>query len=259
MKRFEGVVLAGAVALGLLLACGGQTDSDGSGGGGAGGAAGGSGGSPAGGAPSGGTGGCGPVDPGGPCSALSEVACLAAHPRCVPAYDDACCPSCKPTGMCADCVNYQFYACVPFEESSCTPGTIPTCSKTPSGICQTGKAECPKQPPCEMAPGCATAVVAGCGPDQVCETACHPVTEWSCGPACAPSPLPYCHAGTPELGPSGHTGFCIDAATCGGCPAQMPTHGAACASPGASCEYGSWCAATCTCDGGVWSCVTPPC
>lgn len=257
MARFGSWTVLGASLL-LSLGCGGQTNSDGSGGSGTGAASGG-GGSPSGGAPSGGAGGCGPVDPGEPCSSLSEVECLAAHPRCAPVYDDSCCPECEPTGLCADCVNYQFFACVPFEESNCTPGTIPACGKTPSGICQGGSAQCPTEPPCNSVPGCVTATIAGCGPDQLCASECHPVTEWTCGPDCGQGPLPFCHAGVPETGPEGYTGYCIDSSACGACPAQQPVSGSLCQAPGASCQYGSWCAATCTCDYGVWTCMTPPC
>jgi len=262
-----------------LVSCGGKTDSAESGGsagtgavssggassGGSGGTSFGGtsfGGTSFGGSPMGGAPGCGPTDPGGECASLGQVACLSAFPRCVPVYDDHCCPSCDPTGGCADCIDFGFHHCSTFVESSCTPGFLPACGQTPTWACQGGSAECPAQGPCNFAPGCTDAAPAGCDPTQ-CGTECHPVTAWSCGPTCSPSPIPFCDKGVPEAGPKGYTGYCIRAGVCGlepgACPAQAPAHGSTCVSEGLVCAYSGFCAPTCTCTKGAWSCPLPPC
>jgi hypothetical protein len=267
------VRLAGLLAFGIsslvLASCGGETSSEsgsgasaGAGGGGAAGASGGSGAGGSGAAPAGGGAGCGPTDPGGACSALGEVGCLAAHPRCAPVYDDYCCPSCDPTGACADCVDYRFHRCAPIEETSCVPGTLPVCGNTPSWACQGGSASCSNGQPCNFTPGCIDAVVAGCGPDAYCPPECHPTSAWTCGPMCTAGPLPICDDGVPEYGPNGATGYCMRAGVCAGagaCPDAPPAHGAACSSPGKVCTYSGFCAPSCSCEDGAWSCATPPC
>jgi hypothetical protein len=255
-----------AVLLGLP-GCGGQTSTPGGGaasGGGAAGAAvgggGGAGGSAA--APVGGGAGCGPVDPGGACGMLGEVACLAAHPRCAPVYDDHCCPSCEPTGYCADCVDYRFRHCAPIEDTSCVPGYLPTCGVTPGWACQAGSADCGGETPCNFRPGCIDAVVASCPPDAYCAPECHPTSAWTCGPNCTQAPTPECGDGVPEHGPNGPTGHCVRAAVCGAseaCPDTPPLSGTPCSSQGLACSYSGFCAPTCTCDHGEWACLTPPC
>lgn len=276
----SGLIAFAALSL-AIVACGGKTSVDGGGAGGTGTGASPGGGAPSGGgvgavsggggmggAPMGGTSACGPVDPGGPCGTLGETGCLAASPRCAPVYDDHCCPDCEPMGACADCVDYRFFECIPFEESNCTPGLTPHCGVTPQWACQGGSANCVGDGPCNMTPGCIDAVIAGCGPDALCESECHPTTAWTCGPDCAQGgPMPFCADGVPELGPEGYTGYCVRAGVCGGevppdpgaCPVKAPAHGSACASPGLSCQYTGFCAPTCKCEGGKWACLTPPC
>ncbi|MBK7581231.1 MAG: hypothetical protein IPI67_13580 [Myxococcales bacterium] len=275
------LIVGGALALG----CGGKTQID-SGGGSGGAVSGGNGGTAAnggtsasggtaafgavsggGGEPFGGAGGgagCGPVDSGAECSTLGETECLAASSRCVPLYDDACCPMCKPTGMCADCVNYEFIDCAPREESSCVPGAVPQhCGQTPSWACTGGAATCDTDN-CNTTPGCVAAQPTNCPPDSLCAPECHALTSESCGPACGPPvPMPMCpNNGTHEVEGGKYTGFCLEPSACkepDGCPSAMPSSGSKCADVGQSCSYGGWCKNTCTCKGGAWACLTPPC
>ncbi len=267
----------GMVFCGLVLAMGcgsrsrllgpdpssGGTGALGGGGGGGGvggiGGVGGSGGAPLGGA--GGTSSCGPIDSGAPCTTLSETGCLTAFPRCAPVYDDECCSSCDP-GPCADCVSWRFQHCVDRELSDCEPGTIGLCGFTPPWACSGGKADCSSSQ-CNSMPGCVEALPQDCPEDSICGPECHAVTAGSCGPLCEISgPSQPCPATTTREHASGKlTGYCIPSEVCAlgpsDCPAQMPS--GTCATPGQICTYGGWCKNTCTCDGGVWSCITPPC
>ncbi|GMV18812.1 MAG: hypothetical protein DYH12_06105 [Sorangiineae bacterium PRO1] len=275
----RGMRLAWFLGCALLIAgCGSRSRLAAADGGGSGGGAGGSGGAGAvsgaggfGGAPLGGAGGvsgCGPVDTGAPCSTLGEVGCLTAFPRCAPVYDDQCCPMCQPTGMCADCMSWQFYECIDRELSNCVPGAIGHCGQTPQWACNGGRAECPESA-CQFVPGCVEALPSDCPEDAFCPPECHPVTKEICGPTCGPPvPMPMCpNGGAHEVQGGQYTGYCIEASVCGGpnppppvgpCPPSLPS--GQCGSPGQICTYGSWCASTCTCDGsGFWSCVTPPC
>jgi hypothetical protein len=229
--------------------------------GGSGGAFGGSGGfagSPFGGAA--GTAGCGPIDTGLPCSTLGETSCLTAFPRCAPIYDDTCCSSCKP-GPCADCTSWKFFACIDRELSSCVPGMTGPCGQTPAWACKGGTASCASSQ-CDAVPGCIAAQPINCPEDAPCVPECHSVSAATCGPACEPGPIPLCPPGaTAEYAAGSPTGYCIPSTVCSAppstCPATMPQ--GACGVPGQVCTYGSWCKNTCTCQNGVWSCITPPC
>jgi hypothetical protein len=43
------------------------------------------------------------------------------------------------------------------------------------------------------------------------------------------------------------------------CPASEPNEGDACTSQGLTCSYGQNCPSMCSCYGGTWSCIVPPC
>ncbi len=231
--NFRVLVSAAAVVCalaGLVLGgCGGSTTRDGASGaggamGGSGGVGGGSGGSAAtagvagsgGGSPSGGSGGqCGVPGPEVPCGELDEARCLKAHPRCAPMYDDKCCPACDPTGACADCVAWEFEACLPYDESNCAPGTVGTCGETPAWACQGGTPECGPGS-CSFEPGCVTMIYADCPPDALCPPECRAVTRDSCDGACAGGAPPSCPDGTtPETAGGKFTKYCLPEAVCG--------------------------------------------
>jgi hypothetical protein len=209
----------------------------------------------------GGSSGCGPVDEGAPCSTLGEIGCLAAFPRCAPIYDDFCCSSCKPTGMCADCMDWRFFSCVDRELSNCVPGMVGPCGQTPEWACQGGRAEC-TDGPCQYTAGCFEAQPTSCPPGQTCAPECHAVTSETCGPICGPPiPMPMCpNGGVHEVQGGKYSGYCIDPSVCGGvastCPATMQP-GTLCSPNGMTCNYGQ--CNSCTCQNGVWACVTPPC
>jgi len=208
----------------------------------------------------GGVAGCEPVDNGAPCAALAEVGCLAAFPRCAPVYDDTCCPSCIPTPVCGDCVTWKFHECIDREDSDCAASNG-HCGLTPDWACKGGKADCSGQWDCKLVPGCMAAAPAGCAPDGFCPPECHAVSAGTCGPFCGPElpPPPCVNGGVPEISGGQYTGYCIEPSVCGNvattCPAQMPK--GACGSPGLTCKYGK--CEYCTCQNGIWSCVTPPC
>ena len=258
-----------------LAACGGKTDSSPAQGGTAGtagtgnsggsvGGSGGIGGSVAGsggiGGGIGGSPGCAPVDTGAACATLGETACLTAAGRCAPVYDDTCCPMCEPTGMCADCVNYRFHECIPYEESGCVPGAIGHCGQTPSWFCQGTAPVCPEGGMCGSVPGC-VAVTPACPPDTFCGDICHAVTAWSCGPACVGELAPACDTVAEVAKGGAYTGYCLpsDVCTSGACPATIPPKGTSCGAEGTQCSWGGWCKSTCTCKGGVWDCIIPVC
>jgi hypothetical protein len=258
----------------LATACGGQTGSDSgasSGGSSTGGASTGgastggasTGGASTGGASTGGNGGgsCEPVDPGTPCSALGESTCLVAHPRCVPLYDDHCCPACDPTGACADCIDLRFIGCTELEMSNCVPGTIGPCGMTPSWACSGGSATCPANGPCNSVAGCIEAKPADC-PTSGCATECHAMTKYTCHQPCVSETPAPCTKGLAEASPDGYTGFCMREQVCAspttdGCPKEAPPNGSACGADGMTCPYGT--CASCTCTNGAWQCTNPPC
>ena len=141
------------------------------------------------------------------CDGLGQTECLAAFPGCVPIYDDACCPTCDP-GPCADCVNWQFYACVP-AASACAPAS-PSCGQTPPWACSGGSAQCPSGF-CQGTIGC---VAATCPIGVGCIEQCHPVSAGMCSVTCLADP-PECPPGTvPEADGLCYTGLCIPADVC---------------------------------------------
>ncbi len=149
------------------------------------------------------------------CDVLGHAACVAAYPDCAPVYDDDCCPSCDPTGGCADCVDIQFHHCAPLADV-CGPAG-PACGQVPGWACSGGSATCGDPggsvTPCASVAGCVLAV---CDPTQPCMESCHPVTAGSCTSSCDAVPPP-CPAGTiAESDGFCYTGFCIPADVCGG-------------------------------------------
>lgn len=145
------------------------------------------------------------------CEGLDEIPCLGAYPSCAPVYDDACCPSCEP-GPCADCIDWQFHHCAPFEEVCDAP---PPCGNATIWACSGGTPSCTGQAGnCGADPGCAQAtcsVESGpCPGDE-----CHPVTAEICGPALCNAIPPTCPGGTlPEHEADCYTGWCIPADVC---------------------------------------------
>ena len=153
---------------------------------------------------------------GGGCEGLGHVACVAAFPACVPAYDDVCCPMCDPTGNCADCVNWQFHHCTTPEEA-CLPEMPTSCGVTPGWACTGGIPSCAdpggSPTPCGTVPGC---VLGACNVDVDCDPPeyCVPVVGQQCVATCPQVP-PECPAGMqPEVKGSCFTGDCITAALC---------------------------------------------
>ncbi len=150
------------------------------------------------------------------CATLGEAACLAAFPECAPVYDDSCCPMCGKGKFCADCTNWDFIGCEPYQ-ARCDPPELP-CGETPLWACEGGEADCGPlafsgPDPCGDTQGCNLAIPAcdDCGPDE-----CHPATASSCGNevTCEMAP-PLCQDDmVPEADGDCWTGFCIPAAVC---------------------------------------------
>ena len=139
------------------------------------------------------------------CAGLGEVDCLGAFPDCVPAYDDACCPSCDP-GPCADCVNVVFAECRPL--STACSGQV-SCGFTPPWACEGGVAECPDGQRCNFQPGC---VELTCAEGEPCPGTilCAPVTASLCTPPPCDAVPPACPPGSfPEATNDCYTGFCV--------------------------------------------------
>jgi hypothetical protein len=152
------------------------------------------------------------------CAGLGEIACLGAHPTCVPVYDDQCCPMCDPTGGCADCVNWGFHHCATLE-NGCLPEMPIECGVVPGWACSGGSAACePASPltktPCATVPGC---VASYCPVDVECETdpVCVPVDKDMCSEALCDAVPPNCAPGTiPAVEAGCYTGGCILAGVC---------------------------------------------
>jgi hypothetical protein len=153
---------------------------------------------------------------GGACSAFDHVTCLANHPQCAPVYDDLCCPSCEPTGGCADCVDMQFAYCSDWEPACgdtlgllCGTPTEAGCAGTPA---QCGAAE-GSPSPCGAWPGC---IATYCAADADCKTEplCSPATAGTCTALCAVLPPPCPPGLVPEADGGCWTGMCIDDALC---------------------------------------------
>ena len=151
------------------------------------------------------------------CTGLDHIACLAGYPSCVPVYDDLCCPSCNPTGGCADCINMQFDHCESYADR-CT-GVPSQCGQTPGWACEGGQADCNIEPYGGAEP-CAT--VAGCLPAQCSLTlnscpgdiTCHPARKDTCSVTCKQAPPP-CPSGTwPEAVNDCYTGYCVPENVC---------------------------------------------
>jgi hypothetical protein len=162
---------------------------------------------------------CGtPLSPFGPCASFGEVECVAAHPECVPMYDDQCCPSCEPGASCADCVRFEFSSCAPMAESGCTTATASICG-VPSDEGCTGELvmDClgKGQTQCLTRPGCAWAVDLGCQDPETCTGTCRPVTEHSCGTSCEGPPPEGCPPGFHPEGTGGaYFNWCLPDAMC---------------------------------------------
>lgn len=154
------------------------------------------------------------------CAGLGEAACIAARPTCVPRYDDSCCPQCQPVGRCADCADWQFFDCLPFDGSECIPGFEDVCGTTPSWACTGGEAAC--EPPnesvpslCGGVPGCVLAT-----PDPfacpTCVAECHPVRADTCeSPECDHIPASCAGEGVVENHAGCDTGYCVPDRVCG--------------------------------------------
>lgn len=142
------------------------------------------------------------------CVGLSLTQCLGAFPTCAPLYDDACCPSCAP-GPCADCIDMQFYECLPASEA-CTGAAM--CGYPSKENCAGLPADCfddycPANPGCT--PACKTDASGNCVTDE-----CHAVTADTCTSFCDGIP-PNCPPGyTAEQNGSCFTGFCIPGQVC---------------------------------------------
>ena len=158
-----------------------------------------------------GQGGAGGTKP-SPCDGLGHAACIGAAPSCVPVYDDECCPSCDPSGGCADCSDIAFHHCAPVAACGASG---PSCGFIPSWACGGNKLTC-GQPngsitPCADVPGC---VLATCDPMAGCQPECHPVTGDSCTNDCDSVPPP-CPPGTvAEADGFCYTGWCIPSDVC---------------------------------------------
>lgn len=142
------------------------------------------------------------------CQGLSHAQCLGAYPACAPLYDDACCPSCTP-GECADCIDMQFYECLPASEVC---SGAPLCGVPSKENCAGLPADC-SDDYCPANIGC----VVACETDAsgMCtNTACHPVTAGSCTSLCDGIPPPCPPEFTAEQDGSCYTGFCIPDQVC---------------------------------------------
>lgn len=154
-----------------------------------------------------------PPPPASPCDDLGPAACLAdVALDCAPAFDDACCPSCDPTGACADCIDWAYRGCRP-RTSVCLTGD---CATVPSWACG------PAAPVCETAVrvgltscdrvGCVPAFAPEGGPEPT--VACVPILGTSCTVFCRRA-APDCPEGTvPEGDGSCYTDRCIPAFVC---------------------------------------------
>lgn len=153
------------------------------------------------------------------CDGLGEFACLGAYPSCVPVYDNQCCPTCDPTGGCADCVNWGFHHCGSHADG-CLPEQPIGCGVVPGWACTGGTAMCdPVSPatktPCATVPGC---VASFCPINEACETdpVCVPAQKDMCSTALCDAVPPDCPDGTvPEVEDGCYTGGCILSYLCG--------------------------------------------
>lgn len=133
-------------------------------------------------------------------------------------YDDACCPTCTP-GICADCYNPTFTACL--ETELACYGFAEVCGWI-------GEGECPDETPPDPAPdhacldGEVPAILSsdrdcdGDGGDCLLE--CHAVTGDTCTVRCRSLPPP-CPAGWYAEGDGFcYTGYCIPDSVCAADP-----------------------------------------
>jgi hypothetical protein len=148
-----------------------------------------------------------------PCEALGHAACLAAHPSCVPVYDNQCCPSCNP-GACGDCADWQFHHCTSSADGC---DNAPSCGRVLMEHCSGLPAECGNTggspSPCGLWPGC---TFADCPIDVDCDmgSQCVPVTGNSCTNSCKSLPPPCPPEMTAEADGNCWTGICIMADVC---------------------------------------------
>jgi hypothetical protein len=152
-------------------------------------------------------------------SIVGQADCIAAFPGCVPVYDDECCPSCEPTGVCADCVDFTFNRCAP-AELWCAGTGRPGCGFVPAWACSGGQATCSdasgsSPTPCHGVAGCElTQPSQRLDCDPPCQPKCTPVTGGSCDTLCNSAP-PKCDPGTvAQSDGSCWTGWCIPAEVC---------------------------------------------
>lgn len=152
------------------------------------------------------------------CAGLGPAACLA-NVACVPTFDDACCPSCRPSAGCADCTNPTYEACVPLTASRCPMGSSMACGITPPWGCGPAAPTCEDShvvdvDSCDRA-GCVPGYPSGEGEPPIDAAVCVPITADSCTAACRLDPGP-CPDGTlPEGDGSCYTGRCIPRFVCG--------------------------------------------
>mgnify|MGYP001392208920 CR=1 FL=1 len=153
-----------------------------------------------------------PIDAGpAPCEGLSWGGCLARAPDCVPTYHDACCSSCEPSMGCADCTDWQFWAC----RSAIDACDATHCSRPARGECAGARTDCAAARvvgrSCDT-PGCVPAVAAEGAMDPV--EPCVEVTGATCLALCFALP-PSCPMGTSaEADGACWTGRCIPADVC---------------------------------------------
>ncbi|MFO0591436.1 MAG: hypothetical protein U0441_28060 [Polyangiaceae bacterium] len=150
------------------------------------------------------------------CAGLDHITCLSSYPSCVPVYDDFCCPTCTPTGGCADCIDLQFDHCDDFE-NRCT-GVPSQCGQTPDWACTGGQADCNIDPggvtPCDTVAGCLPAQCSPILESCPASVVCHPATKGTCLVNCKQTPPP-CPAGTwPEATDGCYTGYCVPENVC---------------------------------------------
>lgn len=162
--------------------------------------------------------GCVPEEDAGPgsdpCVGLGPDACL--QMGCVPTYDDACCPTCGMTGMCADCTRFEYYECHSYADA-CTGSSL--CSQPASWGCrETVVPDCSDANPvgelgCDIA-GCVPSFPTGEGEPSLAEATCVPITDRSCTVTCR-MVEPTCPTGTVAEGDgSCYTDRCIPAFVC---------------------------------------------
>ena len=154
---------------------------------------------------------------GSACSALNYAECLGDNGRCVPVFDDYCCPSCFPGG-CADCIDFRGVACIDRQTGGGEPPPGPPpqacptngCGFVPDWACNGDKPDCSNG--CFGNAGCVDKI--RCQGDA-CEVSCEGIAPDACGPVNCNAPPPVCGEGSIAEASAGcWTGFCIPAWVC---------------------------------------------